>query len=394
MLSFCKKQANFCLVAFFLLGFFLFHYGNFLLERVDLVALENYYYASQWFTPGSRVIMSDNELYQWAGYQIFKGVPLFSINPEVPPLGKYFYGASIFLTGNPYWPSLFLFVLSVLVFYFWAKIFLQNQAKAKWATLFLAFSPLFYGEIARSMLDLPQLFFFLAHVLFLHLSLNPCLAGRQASPILRRGKFRVEMTFVLSALALGYFAACKIALYLPLILLTDFYFLAKNKKYWQIIFLPILVILAYASTYLAFFLQEKSLMLWLGNQKWMWEFYRISLVKPIYGMAAITLFTGFFKGWWAGGWILVKEYNLLWPLSLLAVIWGLIKKKIKFSYEVSLFLGLLAVNLLIPFWPRYLLLLLPLGILLLVKVWGEKKYFNYALMSMLLLQFFYLQLSS
>ena len=158
MLSFCKKQANFCLVAFFLLGFFLFHYGNFLLERVDLVALENYYYASQWFTPGSRVIMSDNELYQWAGYQIFKGVPLFSINPEVPPLGKYFYGASIFLTGNPYWPSLFLFVLSVLVFYFWAKIFLQNQAKAKWATLFLAFSPLFYGEIARSMLDLPQLF--------------------------------------------------------------------------------------------------------------------------------------------------------------------------------------------------------------------------------------------
>jgi hypothetical protein len=60
----------------------------------DYTYFKDWYGHSQWQIPLSPRTMGDAELYQLSGLELVRGANPFSINPEVPPLVKYFYGLS------------------------------------------------------------------------------------------------------------------------------------------------------------------------------------------------------------------------------------------------------------------------------------------------------------
>jgi hypothetical protein len=110
---------------------------------------------------------------------------------------------------------------------------------------------------------------------------------------------------------------------------------------------------------------DHSLSNWLSSQAWMVAFYRSSQVSALPLITLVSILTGWYKGWWPDAtWIRVEEWSLTWPLGIATLGWC-IKKLIAKQQKSELFytqimgLTLLAGCLIIPFWPRYFLLILP-----------------------------------
>jgi hypothetical protein len=137
---------------------------------------------------------------------------------------------------------------------------------------------------------------------------------------------------------------------------------------------------------------DHTLLDWLRTQKWMLTFYQQSRVKPIPGMVLITSLTGWYLGWWQPRiWQPVREWQLSWWLSTMAslivggkMVWQTLRTRrlrslwatpqsVQILYVVLLWFGLIGLMMFIPFWSRYYLLALPLGILLLSPWLATKK---------------------
>lgn len=346
----------------------------------DLSLLQNLFDNSQWRVPNSTRIISDSQLYEWAGYELIQGEPIYNINPEVPPLAKYLYGVAIVAWGNPYLMSFIFYLASILFFYLLAWQVIKDQNQVWWATILFALMPSVYRQITHAMLDLPQLL-----ALLIHAWAVLKLLKKIPQP------WHKWLLLVVAGLSLGAFAATKIALYLPLIIMADVWVLGRSKK-WSYLFLILpLSGVFYLATYTAFFVQGGSLWQWLGNQKWMLEFYRSSQVKAIPFLAVITMMSGWYQGWWGESWQWVEVWNLLWPISIAATLLIAYQDRLKsaaLSYFYLTFGGLLLLNALIPFWPRYYLLMLPFGLLLAIKKWGKLKWLMWGSLVMLLIQLF------
>ncbi|MBD3279770.1 MAG: hypothetical protein GF390_03595, partial [Candidatus Pacebacteria bacterium] len=90
---------------------------------------------SQWQIALSNRIMSDNELYQVAALKFLQTGQLFTVNPEVPPLGKYLYALAIKLFNQPYYASVFSYLVTIIIFYFLAKQVLQKNTQVYWSVI-------------------------------------------------------------------------------------------------------------------------------------------------------------------------------------------------------------------------------------------------------------------
>ena len=127
-------------------------------EKLNLDYLEEFYLDSQWKNPRSKRIMSDNELYQYAGYKYLKGEDLFLLILKFHLLKIYIWCFNI-VFNNPYYASLTLFVLAFVAYYFLITK-LVKIANPVYSFPSLPLSPLVFQQITRSMLDLPLLLFF------------------------------------------------------------------------------------------------------------------------------------------------------------------------------------------------------------------------------------------
>lgn len=340
-----------------------------LIQKINLPYLEDLYSHSQWSLALSTRIMSDSELYQIAGYRLIKGSSAFSINPEVPPVAKYFYGLGIIIFKNPYLISTLLYLLAIFLFAKLAFTVLTNKKQAKTAIILFCLSPILVSQISQTMLDLPQLVFLLAHVLAIIYTNNA------------NDNKKYLLFLTLSGISLGLFAASKIPLVVLAILLADFLFIKKSKRMGSLIYITLTVgfvyFLSYAPTLI---IHQISILNWLKNQKWMIHFYASSELKsnPLYYLSAILL--GQFKGAWEHAtWQYVQEWTILWPISILAAIILKIKtlSKRHFSKEVTFINNVALIILLIysffPFWSRYFLLIIPFLIISLIKMLETKK---------------------
>lgn len=318
------------------------------------------YYQSQWVVPQSEHPISDEDLYQVAGYELVTTGTHYKINPEVPPLGKYLFGWSILLFHNPYVISLLLFLMSVLVFYGLSTFLIKIPSLRLLSLILFVADPLLSSLAYKSLLDLPLLLAMLIHILMLFLVV------RQSKPT-----FPMNILFILGlGITCGAFAAIKFPFLAIVIICADIILLIRLKKPGMIVPVLIVASITYLGTYTTYLLAGHTIIDLLKAQKWMLVFYLSSKAQAVYGTVFTSLITGAIKGWHEGAqWDRVAEWNLRWPvLFFTTIIGGVHRFKDILNNYYLLYLalvscGLIAIYIVVPFFARYLSLVIPLFIL-------------------------------
>lgn len=326
------------------------------------------YHTSQWQVPLSTRVMSDNELYQYAGEQLTVSSDLYVINPEVPPFGKVWYGLAIKLWGNPYLASVGWYLLAVVSFSWLSSLVFKSMDLRLTSLLLLIGSGLFFSQLSQTMLDLPQLVLLLLH-------LGCLIKVAQA-----KKTWQVVFGGAAAGLGLGLFAATKFPAFVPAMVVADLWLLWQIRKLKASLFLMAGVLVGNLLPAVPFIL-DYSVNEWLSGQKWMIAFYLSgssrSILLNLWSVTTASLF-GWYQGWWGDAGSHIVEWNVLWPLTIGVTGWqlrqtmiGRFQKKnqqqLVETYLLTVIVALLVSTIVIPFWPRYFLLILPIGVLLIVK---------------------------
>lgn len=346
----------------------------------------DWYGHSQWQIPLSPRIMGDAELYQVSGYSLASGGDAFQINPETPPLIKYMYGFSLLKTSNPYFVSLAFYFLSIISFGCLSLLaFPKNHQTRFLAVLLFLLNPLFFSQIGQVGLDLPQMCFLILHCVFLFLAIQ-------------QNKTKRAIFYLVSATFLGAFAGTKIGFFLPVILGVDAWILFRSKQLKWSMLLILGCVLTYVLSYFPYFLQGHTLVDWFIAQKWIVHFYLASHIMFWPGMIFPSLLVGYFFHW-TNGLTPIKEWTIVWPLSLgvfstfltrnLSQLHkaGLKNQDLFWQYMLLLTAGLLFSCAIIPFWPRYLMLVMPFLLLLVAQFLSPHRKICLLIISILTIQF-------
>ncbi|MBP7774212.1 glycosyltransferase family 39 protein [Candidatus Woesebacteria bacterium] len=322
--------------------------------------LEDYFAHSQWAIPFSTRTISDNQLYSVAALKLARGVHPFLINPEVPPLGKYLYSFSIWLTGNPFYTSLILYcgvlVLTGLIAYTYTK----RNASALFGVLLVALSPAVSAQVGVTMLDLPLTFFLLLHIWML-------------IQLVKTKTNNKRLLYTLWAgIALGGFAATKFPLFVPLVLLPDLWFFWHERKLRAFAVMICAATLTFMLSYLAYFLQGNTLIEWARSLYWTIQFYTNGAQTQAFFQIFPAVLFGHYKNGVTAGALGISEWNILWPVLLAGIPLGfiaLIRQKMTHSSQKLLLLLItlyLTALCFVQFQARYFFPLIPLLIILLV----------------------------
>lgn len=302
------------------------------------------YEHSQWNLPLSVRAIGDDGLYLYEGYRLTHGGDLTLLNAEVPPLGKYLIGISIALFHNGYIYGL-LTNIGILTLIFLLTKKLTDSPFLTWGTtLLLATDPLFSAQYAITMLDNLQSFWLLLFLWFLYAKPYPLLAG----------------------IALGFFSETKFPiLTLALLPIGAFYLWSVQKNIRPIWHLVTGLILGYILPYVPYFFSGHTLLDWLKIQKWIVSFYLHSGLTPTRGSAFANIFLGVYQNIYSRAWLPSPQWTPVWTLMLGLSLMLLWRKKITPKEYPALMLAALLLAILmfysvIPFWTRYLVLLLPL----------------------------------
>lgn len=319
--------------------------------RYDPSFYEHYYYHSQWYIPESTRTIADEDLYKFVGYKLVAGKNPFELNYEVPPLGKYFYGLAEKYLGNPYLLSFSYYLVSIALVFVLAGLVLKNRFQAVLSSLLFTLNPLLTNQITQTMLDLPQLVFFLLHALF----------------VLK------DFGFV-AGLFLGLMAGVKIGIYTPLLILLDLFFLRSWPKKLKLV---IGVGFGYVLAYFCYFIRHPNPIPWLRLHKMVLKFYLDSGVGGNPFNQLSTLMLNKYIAWWNGGKVIsVADWSVLWPVGLWCLIVLVYRREKKTLYLMLCGLVFLLVNSGVPFWARYVLILLPIFSIATVAVIKNKWLFG------------------
>jgi hypothetical protein len=328
--------------------------------KPDWHHLEDYFAHSQWAIPFSTRTISDNQLYSVSALKLARGVHPFLINPEVPPLGKYLYSFSIWLTGNPFYTSVILYcgvlILTGLITYAYKK----HMASTLLAVLLVALSPALSAQIGVTMLDLPLTFFLLLHIWML---MQLVKAKTQNKTLL--------YTFC-AGIALGGFAATKFPLFVPLVLLSDLWFFWHEKKIRAFVLMLSVAAFTFMFSYFAYFIQGNTLIDWARSLYWTIQFYTNGTQTQAFFQIFPALLFGHYKNGIISGALGISEWNILWPILLagipLAFI-SLIRRTMTDSFQKFLLLLItlyLTALCFVQFQARYFFPLIPLLSIVLV----------------------------
>ena len=261
-ISFKSHWSYFLLVAVVFLT--IYSYRFIFTRSYDFNYLENFYNNSQWVVPQSPRIMGDGELYSYAAGTLLQGDNPFRVNPETPPLGKYIYSLSILIFSNPLIFSVLMYLAVVVCFYYLARHIYGSSTKTNILTTIFASSAILITQIQDSTLDLPQVLFFIAHLLsVIYLIKN-------------KPKNIWSLPIILSGVLLGIFSAIKVPLITPLIIIYDFYLFRKNDLTKYIFPIIIVGFFTYLTSYFQYFLLGNSIIDWAKNQLWVLNFYKNS----------------------------------------------------------------------------------------------------------------------
>jgi len=347
-----------------IIAYQIYSYRATYLSQFDKIYARDLYDHSQYSIPISPRTISDELLYQVAGNDYFKDWQLFKINPEAPPVGKYLYGLSIGIFNNAQVISIFVFLLCAFIYLKIAKYITKDNLLAFVCLFLFVLEPLIFSQISKSMLDLPQLFAFFIHIYSFLLLIDEE----------KKEFWKIFFLILLAGLSLGFFISIKIGFLAIAIVLADLIMLWKKRRLWFIVPIIGLTVFVYTASYLPYFLQGNNLISFIRAQKWIFNYWTSSKVRPIPGMIFLSFLTGLTKGWHQGAlWERFPEWTVFWPFYLISYLMTLVlviknttNLKTRYFYLIVLTGCLLFTLAIIPLFIRYLLLILPLFIIFFV----------------------------
>ncbi len=334
--------------------FLLYTQRALLFFKYDAAYWQDRFDHSQWRMALSPRTLGDDGLYKIEGYLMVKGADPTMLNAEVPPLGKYLIGLSLVFWGNTAAYSILTTLLAVFLLYLLAHELTRNQLLAVFAALLFLFDPLLTNQFTLAMLDVLQLDLLLLFFLLL-------------VKLFRSQTSQSDLILsVICGLALGLFAETKIAVFLPLLLISALWLLWQKKAPFIVYsLLGIGFGTGYLLPYLPYFLQGHSLSQWLAVQKWVINFYRGNLLTPKFGNVITQLLVNRQRDIFSGNWENGHEWSAVWPIITVIGIYGLLKmegsKRDRVIPQTLTFylLSMFLILNLVPFWSRFLVLLLP-----------------------------------
>lgn len=323
----------------------------------DVSYWKDKYEHSQWNLPLSVRTLGDDGLYLYEGYRLVHGGDPTLLNAEVPPLGKYIIGWTITLFGNPYWFGFIVNVALLVGTFFLTKRLTRSSTIAWLAVLLLATDPLFTNQYALTMLDSLQALFLLFYCLFILRVIE------KKTSTLHFAAF--------AGIALGFFSETKFPLLVPIpFILGAWQIWQKTRSMLPLCALIFGFILGYLLPYAGYFYHGHSLIEWLKVQKWIVAFYLASKSMPTYGSALVNMGIGSFQNIFSRAWQVSPHWSPLWPVLLFASVISFFRaQKEKSILLITLLtLSILSFYMIIPFWTRYLVLILPFFYMLLAFV--------------------------
>lgn len=291
-----------------------------------------------------RIYLSDSDIYIGSGYLYATGSDPSSLNLH-PPLIKYLFGFSTFLTGNPFLVQiLFGLGLLMLTYFLGTKLF-RSPLAALGAVFFMMLDPVFAGMMDWALLDLGQAFFALGYLVSL---------------------FFFPGSWVLSGVALGLFASSKFwttAVIFTVLVYAYKFIIRKEKPNFRGIGLSFLMgLTVFSLTYIVSFVNAGGMFNILEYQGRVLRFMLTHNSAASIGGPIILFLTGNFIPWWGTGGILrAPDWSLLWPMGLVSGIILSVRTKLgdlkAFFYLVPCAYLLLSITQ-VPF-TRYFIIILP-----------------------------------
>ncbi len=327
----------------------------------DRVYVTDLYDHAQYVIPQSFRGISDELVYQTIGDRLVKDQrDPFSIDPQVPPLGKMLYGWSIYLFGNAYILNIFSFCLASMGVYALSRAIGQSAKRSFLAALVFMLQPLVIVQMRKTMLDLLQtatLLWFLAFFVW---------------QTKQHARVRIGSCFV-AGILLGFTACIKFGLFLVPIVLALLPLIRLPRKL-ALVCIFILCVgfgLGYSLPY-ASHISHVGVVQFAKNQKWLLSFWMGAgeKIHANIGMPLITLVFGMYKHFTAAArWSLQGEWSPILSISTIFLVvqlktirtWLFSERPQVLPLRISLFLLLLYC--VVPFYPRYLVILTPFLIL-------------------------------
>ena len=331
--------------------------------KFDPVYWENFYYESQWNIPNSRRVISDGGVSRFVGYKLVNGENPFDIDYWVPPAGKYIYGLSAKFLNNPYFASLGFYFSLISVTLLLSTFLFKKRFEITVATLLVATNPLITDQITRTMLDLPQALFLTTHIFFLF----------------KFSKQKKLKNLLLSSVFLGLALGTKIGYFVPTVAIIDTLYLIKNKtKPKNFLLFGIFILSGYVLAYFCYFIRHPNPFPWIRLHQKIIDFWSGTPLLPSpYNFFTFIFSNKFFQI--LGNervWMDSSVWSIIFPTSFISLIYNLTKKQkgTNINYLTYFSFAWIILLTLIDFWPRYLVSLIPILILLLVNNLKNKKW--------------------
>ena len=363
-----------CIVVIFLQIFQVLYFKReTFLTPYDISYWKERFEHSQWQLPLTQRIIGDDGLYAYNGYALFNEVSPYTIAAQVPPLGKYILGFSIVLFNNASYVSFIFSIATLIVFYLIARKIFFSSKKAIATTAFFSLDPFFFTQLWPWMLDIFQLFFLLANIYFFILFCE-----------LPNGRRR-SIALGISGIALALFSQIKVPILLPLLLIIELGYLFYLRKLKDALLFVCIFICAFLFSNIQFFIEGKNFLEFLKFQKYVFVFYGQSKVMASNYAIWQTLFFGNVPQVATGTLTAVREWWPVWSVigfvGIIQSVFYLKSKKINYIWKIiAVFLcGSLIIFSFVPFYPRYLILLIPFFYLIFFKtlfnfVFDKKSY--------------------
>jgi hypothetical protein len=337
--------------------------------RYDPEYYENWYYHCQWNIPNSTRGIGDGDLYKFSGFVLANGGNPFDINYPVPPFGKWIYGLAEKYVGNPYFASIIFYLLSIWVMYRLSLDIFVDKTFALLSTLLFVSTPFVTSQLKETMLDLPLMFLFLTNIYFF----NKFFTNNKIKPLILAGIF------------LGLATGTKIGIYSPLLLLFGIVVLMINKKSVNKISNLVTYIAStaagYVLAYTSYFIHHPNPIPWLRLHQKSIGYYLTSSSNASFDHLAQWkgIFLNHYKPFWQPmASIHLGDWSPLLPLGVAATMIILVisikKKQLNFIYMALFMMTFLLMNTFVPFFPRYLMPIIPLLVIFSIYLLRPKKY--------------------
>ena len=249
----------------------------------------------------------DEYVYSFAAGSLLKGVSPILVNPETPPLGKYFIALSILLFKNEHMVSLAFGLGSLVMVFLVGRQIFSSSVYALLPVTLLSFEPLYLNQLVITpLLDIIQLFFLLCFFYFFNK------AGSTKKYILY---------FLLASVMVGGFISTKFfgtgitlvgAGLLVLVLRKQF----RNALRFlvSLVIAPVMLLTLYVQTLFAGY----SLKEFLGIQKWILLYNQGHLTK-LFTFFPLFLFNIWYS-WWDTSVMSDSQWRITWPLSFIGLL--------------------------------------------------------------------------